>query len=43
VIRKEGNKYVLRTSDGQRVLGRHKTKEEAIKQEVAIKHAKKKR
>jgi hypothetical protein len=37
MIRKEGNEWVLYTSDGSRVLGRHKTKEEALRQERAIK------
>lgn len=36
VIKAEGNEYVLYTADGQRVLGRHPTKQKAIKQEYAI-------
>jgi hypothetical protein len=36
MIRKEGDKYVLRTKDGRRVLGRHRTKKEAEAQERAI-------
>jgi hypothetical protein len=37
MIRKEGTKYVLKTSDGKRVLGTHPTKRAAMMQEVAIK------
>lgn len=36
MIRKEGNVWVLYTSDGKRVLGKHKTKKEAQAQERAI-------
>jgi hypothetical protein len=36
MITKQGNKWVLKTSDGKRVLGRHPSKLAAIKQEVAI-------
>jgi len=36
-IRHEGEKWVLYTKDGDRVLGRHETKKEAIAQERAIK------
>lgn len=36
MIRKEGNQWVVRTSDGSKVLGRHLTKEEALKQLRAI-------
>lgn len=36
MIRKEGDKYVLYTRDGSRVLGRHDTREEALAQERAI-------
>ena len=43
VIRREGGKYVLRTRDGKRVLGRHDTKQEAIAQERAIKHTQRQR
>jgi len=43
VIRREGGKYVLRTKDGSRVLGRHDTKKEALAQERAIQHAKRDR
>jgi len=35
-IHKEGNQWVLYTKDGSRVLGKHSTKEEAKKQEIAI-------
>lgn len=37
VIRKEGNKWVLRTKDGSKVLGRHGTKAQAKRQERKIK------
>jgi hypothetical protein len=37
MIRKEGTKYVLKTSDGKRVLGTHPTKRAAMMQEIAIK------
>lgn len=40
VIRKEKGQYILYTSDGSRVLGRHKTRLEAIKQEYAIQKSK---
>ena len=43
VIRREAGKYVLRTKDGRRVLGRHDTREEALAQERAIEHAKRER
>jgi hypothetical protein len=36
-IRHEGDKWVLYTKDGDRVLGRHDTKKEAEAQERAIK------
>ena len=36
-IRHEGDKWVLYTRDGGRVLGRHGTKKEALAQERAIK------
>lgn len=36
VIRKENGKYVLRTKDGKRILGKHDTRQQAIKQEYAI-------
>lgn len=35
-IKKEGDEFVLYTKDGSRVLGRHKTREDAVKQEQAI-------
>ena len=40
MIRKEGDKYVLRTKDGKRVLGRHPTKGKAVAQEKAIQKSK---
>ncbi len=43
MIKKSGKKYVLKTSDGSRTLGTHATKEQAIKQEVAIKISEAKR
>jgi len=42
VIKREGNRYVLYTRDGKKVLGRHSSKEKAMAQERAIqahKHA----
>jgi len=36
-IRHEGEKWVLYTKHGDRVLGRHETKKEALAQERAIK------
>jgi hypothetical protein len=36
MIRKEGRVWVLYTSDGKRVLGRHKTRADAVRQERAI-------
>lgn len=41
MIRKEGAEWVLYTSDGKRVLGRHKTKKDALAQERAIQMRKK--
>lgn len=41
MISKEGRKWVLKTSDGKRVLGTHPTKKAAIMQEVAINKNKK--
>ncbi len=37
MIKKVGNKWVLYTKDGKRVLGTHSTKREALAQERAIK------
>lgn len=37
MIRKERGEWVLRSRKTGRVLGRHKAREDAIKQEVAIK------
>lgn len=42
IIKSEGDEFVLYTRDGTRVLGRHKTREDALRQERAIqisKHA----
>lgn len=36
VIRKKRNYWYLYTKDGNKVLGKHKTKKKAIKQEIAI-------
>lgn len=36
MIKREGSKYKLYTSDGSRVLGTHENKKSAIKQEQAI-------
>ncbi len=43
MIRKEGSSYVLRSKKTGKVLGKHPTKEAAIKQEVAIEISKHKR
>jgi len=43
VIRKEGAKWVLRSSDGKKILGKHDSKGKAEKQEVAIQISKHKR
>ena len=43
VIRKEGDEYVLYTKDGSRVLGRHSSRQKAIKQEYAIQKSQEKR
>lgn len=40
VIRHEDGKYVLYDSEGEKVLGRHDTKEEAKEQERAIQASK---
>lgn len=42
-IKKEGSQYVLRSKKTGKVLGKHKTKAEAIKQEQAIEIAKHKK
>jgi hypothetical protein len=34
MIRKEGSRWILYTRDGNRVLGRHRTKKEAEAQEL---------
>lgn len=36
MIKREGSKYKLYTSDGSRVLGTHDSRKNAIKQEQAI-------
>lgn len=36
IIKKENNKWVLYSKDGKKVLGKHNTKKDAIKQEIAI-------
>jgi hypothetical protein len=43
MIRKEGRKYVLYSSDGSKRLGVHPSKERALAQERAIQFAKAKR
>lgn len=40
MIKKQGSKYVLYTSDGSRVLGTHDSEADAKAQEVAIEIAK---
>ena len=40
MIRKRGNKYVLYTKDGKKVLGRHSSLKKAQKQERAIQASK---
>lgn len=39
MIRKEGKKTILYSSDGKRKLGEHSSKKAAIAQEVAIKYS----
>ena len=39
MLKKVGNKYVLKTSDGSRNLSKPTSRAKAIKQEVAIKYA----
>jgi len=36
MISKEGNKYILRSKKTGKVLGKHSTRAEAMKQETAI-------
>jgi len=43
MIKREGSKYKLYTSDGSRVLGTHENKKNAIKQEQAIQISKHKK
>lgn len=40
MIKREGSQYVLYSSDGSKVLGRHRSKADAKRQEVAIQIAK---
>jgi|TARA_R100001443_G_scaffold20497_5_gene32513 hypothetical protein len=40
VVKKKGKGYQLRTKNGKRLLGKHKTKAGAMKQERAIHAAK---
>lgn len=40
MIQKKGNKYVLKTKDGSRVLGTHSSKKKALLQERAINNSK---
>jgi|TARA_R100000458_G_scaffold58972_1_gene68267 hypothetical protein len=40
VVKKSGKGYQLRTKSGKRLLGKHKTKKSAMKQERAIHAAK---
>jgi len=42
-IKKEGSKWVLRSKKTGKVLGRHKTKSGALRQERAIKASQKKK
>lgn len=37
MIKKVGSSWVLYTSDGSRILGRHKDRADAVAQELAIK------
>ena len=41
--KKNGTKYIVTTKDGNRTLGKHKTKKKAQKQLAAIEISKKKR
>jgi len=43
MIVKEGWKWILYTKDGSRVLGRHSSKLDALKQERAIQASKRRR
>jgi hypothetical protein len=43
MIKKENNKYVVYDSSGEKKLGEHATKEEAVKQIAAIEISKAKR
>ncbi len=43
MIKKQGGKWVLYSSDGKKKLGEHNTKEEALRQERAIQISKQKR
>ena len=37
MIKKQGDKFVLYTKDGTRILGTHHTRSQAVAQEMAIK------
>lgn len=43
MIKKKGNKYVLKSKDGTKTLGTYNTKEEALKRERQIQYFKKKK
>ena len=43
MIRKKGNKYQVLDSEGEKVLGEHLTREEALKQLAAIEISKQKK
>ena len=43
MIRKKGNKFVVMDSKGERVLGEHDSKKDALKQLAAIEASKRKR
>ena len=41
VVKKSGSKWVLKSKDGKKTLGRHGSKEKALRQERAIQANKK--
>ena len=43
MIKKSGDKFVLYTKDGTRILGTHYTRSEAVAQEIKIKLSEKKK
>lgn len=43
MIKKQGNKYVLKSKDGTKIIGTYNTKEEALKREHQIQYFKKKK